>query len=70
MKMGETEFLKEEKSAEYSFKPSISKNTAEFAERYRNRMLCETQKLLAEHKISYPVPETGEIDHVDLLMLD
>jgi hypothetical protein len=25
---------------------------------------------MAEQKISYPVPESGEIDHVDLLMLD
>jgi len=48
--------LKEEKPAEYTFKPVISKNTNEFAERYRNRMLCETEKLLNEKIISYPVP--------------
>ena len=39
MNLGESEFMKENKNFEYSFKPSISKNTAEFAEKYRNRML-------------------------------
>ena len=57
--MGESEFLKENKQFEYSFKPCLSKNTAEFAEKYRNRILNETEKLMAENKISYAVPENG-----------
>ena len=34
--------MKDNHHFEYSFKPEISKTTAEYAEKYRNRMLNET----------------------------
>lgn len=47
LKMGESELIREEKPAPYSFKPTISKTSAELAEKYRNRILCESEKLIA-----------------------
>lgn len=40
------------------------------AEKYRQRVLQESEKLLNGNLIQYPVGEDGLVDHVDLLMLD
>ncbi len=70
LKLGESQLIKEEVIDEYTFKPFVSKASNELAEKYRNRILQETQKLISENKIEFDVPEDGQIDHISLLMLD
>ena len=40
------------------------------AEKYRQKILSESEKLLNEKLIEYDVAEDGVVDHVDLLLLD
>ena len=40
------------------------------AEKYRQKILQESEKLLNEKLIEYEVAEDGVVDHVDLLLLD
>lgn len=70
LKLGESELVREERASEYAFKPVISRASAELAEKYRNRVLQESERLISENRLEFEVPEDGQIDHVRLLMLD
>ena len=60
----------EAKQEEYTFKPFVSKHSTDMAEKYRKRVLEDSEKLLNNNLIKYDVAEDGFIDHVDLLLLD
>ena len=70
LRLGESDVMKPEKVSSHPFKPTVSKSSAEYAEKYRQRMLAESEQLLAEEKMSFKVPKGGELEHFDMLMLD
>ena len=70
LKLGESKLIKEQHANDYAFKPNISGASTELAEKYRNRVLKESERLISENKLDFEVPEDGKVDHVHLLMLD
>lgn len=64
------EFSHEPREENFSFKPFVSKSSSDMAEKYRKRMLQESEKLINDNLIHYDVGEDGVVDHIDLLLLD
>lgn len=54
----------------FSFQPNINKQSVEMAEKYRNTMLEQANRLIQQcPTLEFKIPEDGVISHTELLVL-